>query len=131
MCFEKNLSKNTKRIPKPQVADKNITVYKVINNFGWGWFYSLIINDKKEPWTKGFEYEELTPFAGCRIYKSCSSVYPILNIEGNAFHSKKTRKEAAKIRYIREKVVTMIIPKGALYYENDTEYVSNRIIYPK
>ena len=29
------------------------------------------------------------------------------------------------------KIVEMIIPKGALYYENKREYVSSQIIYPK
>lgn len=131
MCFI--LEIKTKKKPKPQVATKDIKVYKCITDNKYGVYYPLIINKKYEIYTKGFEYEETKPFKGSYVAEpNLYNETTRLKIEGNCFHSCKT-KSLAKLRkqYNSHKVVAMIIPKGALYYENKEEYVSNRIIYPK
>lgn len=130
MCF--TLEIKTKKKPKPEVATEDIKVYKCITDSPYGVYYPLIINDKKEIYTKGYEYEETTPFRGSYIAEPDTySENRRLKIEGNCFHSCTTRHFANNRKQYRwHKVVIMTIPKGALYYKNKEEYVSNRLIYP-
>lgn len=127
MCFDKYCITKTK--PRPTKAKKDIKVYKLIDINGLGMCYDLNIKGKLEKWTPGYWYEETTPFKG--VYWNASIKF--LSIDGDAFHSCKTMKVAKdKQEYWRNtKIVEMIIPKGALYYENEREYVSSQIIYPK
>ncbi len=122
MCF--NLKINGV-IPTPLIAKKDIHVYKVINKSGEGWIYNLFINGKEELWTKGYEYEETTPFID--YIKRDWNVY----FHGHCFHSCKTLHHAKLKQCSNEIIQKFIIPKGALYYKNDKEYISNRIIYPE
>jgi hypothetical protein len=132
MCFDKICY--TKIKPRPKVAKEDITVFKLIGVGGNGMYYDLYINGKKEKWTPGYWYTEDTPFKGA--FWNASTKF--LSIEGNAFHSLKTMKIALDKQYfwnnmkiVNMTIVKMIIPKGALYYENEKEYVSSQIIYPK
>lgn len=126
MCFTLYSDKRTK--PRPKKAKQDIIVFKVLKKSGWGCYKPLIINGKKLRWQKGTEVYETTPFKDAEWESSISE----LNINGNALHSgtlenAKTILSMSKIR----KIVKMIIPKGALYYENNEgEYVSNRLVYP-
>lgn len=126
MCFNKQITiLNDKN---PLIAKKNILVYKCISKDGYGVYYSLYINGIREKWKRGYHYIETTPFAN----KHYSDNINLLRIKDNTFHSSKTKKW---LRYnicdpIYEYMVTMIIPKGALYYENANEYVSSEIIFP-
>ena len=128
MCFNKECY--TKNKPRPTKAKEDITVFKVIEITGNGVCYNLHIKGKLEKWTPGYLYEETTPFKGACWRKLFTN---LLSIEGNAFHSCKTMKVAKDIQefWSTMKIVKMIIPKGALYYENKREYVSSQIIYPK
>lgn len=119
MCFTIKENKRKK-------ADRNIRVWKIIGVTGSGTFYNLTINHEYESWTEGYEYIETKPFVRSIIYENA--------INGGCFHSGKTRENARGLLRLcgnGYKIVQMIIPKGAEYYENDIEYVSNRIIYPK
>lgn len=124
MCFSL-LTDNGKK-PKPKKAKEDIKVYKVITEGGWGWMNNLHINGKEEPWTKGFRYIETTPFKDSRMSLFNTKLF---KVNGNAFHSKKTQRAAFDIRNVAEKIVEMYIPKNAIYYENNTEYVSSEIVW--
>lgn len=112
---------------KPKVATEDITVYKVIDPYtGTGAYYSMA--DKHGmfmPWVQEYIYYEEDK----RLFRKG---YRRDKIAGGCFHSCKTKKAAKIAGYpVRnECVVKMIIPKGALYYENDKEYVSNMLYYP-
>lgn len=127
MCFEKRI--NGTKIPESSVAEKDIKVYKIIDNKNLGMCYDLHINGKKYKWKPGYWYSETTPFHTARM----NPITGWLEIEGHALHSCKTLKEARKkLNFFNDvKMVKMIIPKGALYYENNREYVSDQLIYPK
>lgn len=124
MCFFKINGSSD----KPKVADKDIICYKLIQNNGRGRYYNLYINGKLELWTKGSWYYESTPFRG---YKRETF------IKGNAFHMYKKLSKAKstlqKYDYFgcnAYKIIILYIPKGALYFENNTQYCSSQIIYP-
>ena len=127
MCFDKKYNPLTRK-PQPKKAKKDIIVFKVIGRHGNGMIYDLFIKGKNEVWTPGYWYTEKTPFVGSTFdsFSGWFSVY------GNAFHSLKTKILAKdkQTYWGGTKVVKMIIPKGALYYENEKEYVSSQIIYP-
>lgn len=112
----------------PSIADRDIRVYKVIGTNGAGIYNSLVINYKHEPWTKGFEYEELEFSKKALRYRK--------EVHGNALHSTTSYREAKLIvdLNLREnrKIVTMYIPKGALYYRGGmggNMYASNRLVW--
>lgn len=118
----------SRRKPMPKKAVKDIIVFKVIRNNRTGIFNNMFIDDKLQKWTKGYEYYETKPFNGSTWYHSSGR----LHVGANCFHSKITKEDAEMLaqNYSNTKVVKMIIPKGTLYYKNDTDYASNRIIYP-
>lgn len=120
MCFiKRGLSKHI----KPLKAKKNIKVYKVLETEDYGPFFTLKIEGKIYPYEKGW------------IYYITKNPFQFIgnHIDGNCFHSMINLNKAlirAK-NFLDCKVVEMIIPKGALYYKNDTEYVSDQLYYPK
>lgn len=123
MCFTKRFktrkeARNFKNNPK--IAKKDIPVYKVIHKTG----FSAI---KGFDYCKGFHYTELNPFKG-RIKRHDFLFHWLLDIE-TGFHSCKSIQEAKKWGLNNKKLVTFYIPKGAKYYENDTEYVSDQIVW--
>jgi hypothetical protein len=122
MCFRLYY---TGKKPLPKKAKEDIIVWKVISKEGWGWMNNLKIDGKEEKWEKGWHYIELKPFIRSTVAHST------LKVNGNAFHSNKTRRLGRGKVFYGNKLVRMYIPKGALYYENDTEYVSSEIVYPK
>lgn len=126
MCFTKLVT--IEKDSLPEVAKRDIIVYKVIGKDGYGWMRDLKIAGQRCKWKQGWHYIEETPFLGKKNKKTSNR--EIIEIRGNAFHSCKTRGLAILRRDSYEKVVKMIIPKGAKYYENADEYVSSEIIYP-
>lgn len=129
MCFSKRFKEGEST--EPQVAKRNILVYKVIAKSGWGCYRNLYIDDKAEKWKKGFHYSETTPFKDSSPKKMNFTNDQIIYIEGHCFHSCVDEVYARHVhKGHNEKIVEMIIPKGALYYKSDKEYVSSEIIYP-
>lgn len=109
------------------IATKNITSYKYIRVDGKSIHFQLKVGGKPEPWKEGYHYTEaLFPKAktpGDFIY-------------GSAFHSFKTLTGLRRCYRNTEddpayKVIQCTIPKGASYYENNTQYCSSDIIYRK
>lgn len=120
MCFEKKVK--GKKVPRPNIAEKDIICYKRIGLDGYGQYYNLDIDNLPEIWKKGFHYYETTPFKGAVVNTWNNRLY----IEGNAFHSYVDKPTFNLGGY---KIIELIIPKGAKYYTNDYEYVSSQIIY--
>lgn len=135
MCF--NLCDSSAKRPQPNVAEKDITVWKVLKKNNEGLFYDLKIGRKIEPWTKGFHYTETTAFRGAKRENSLfgyTTRHTWWEFTANCFHSCKTREQArnkASFNPTERKVVKMIIPKGALYYTDNREYISSEIIFPE
>ncbi len=121
MCFKLRYEDK-----KPRVAKQDIVCWKILRMDNRSPMYDLVIDRKEEAWTPGYIYWEKSQ----TFRKSSISQY---KVNGGCFHSKRMRK-LAKISWIMDdgdkKVVKMIIPKGAKYYENDEEYVSDTIWYP-
>lgn len=115
MCFDLNGQ------TKAKIAKKDITVYKAICKNGFGWLHNIKINGGIQKWKKGYQYTE-TNFP-----KETQEV----RIMGNAFHSCIKKSSALSRKHSNDKLVEMVIPKGAYYYKNDTEYCSSDIIYVK
>ena len=121
MCFH-----ISRHYPKMQTAKEDIVVYKAINKSGTGWVYNM--RDKEGnimKWIPGWVYYQDMPKS------HLFTKYIRTEIEGNCFHSNKTIRLAKGKKDSYDMVVKMIIPKGALYYENEEEYVSNELYYPK
>ena len=117
MCF-------TIKTPK-QKAEKDITVYKVMNQFDES-SNKLVSSYMHYEYTIGKHYK--TRFTYMSKTKPPESVF-------SGFHSYTHEKFARKLEYIRDavKLVKCIIPAGASYYKNteDHECVSNQIIIIK
>ncbi len=105
---------------KLRVAKRDIKVYKAIAKSGYGLFYNL--RDKKGNvllWKQGYHYSE--KIGG-----------PRGNFIMRGLHSKRTRYGASKVArwYATDRrIVEMYIPKGAKYYMNRTDYVSNQLVW--
>lgn len=117
MCF------TAYRKPELKQATQDILVYKVISKDGWGWAHNLLIDGKECKWEQGWQYTE-THFVKDALYYVGRWV-----IDKNAFHSKKTHEGADFLCAPYEMIVEMYIPKGAYYYENETEYVSSDLVW--
>lgn len=118
MCFHTGIYTRTK--PKPKIAESDITVYKEIGYNGNGYRYPLIGKDgNRMKWEKGFHYTELPDDKG-RVFsfERCWNGEWTIH---KGLHSKRKR-------YWRS-AVKMIIPKGTKYFENETEYVSDQLVY--
>lgn len=122
---------------KPLVATKDINVYKVLAEGGWGPIFTLYIQGLAQRYEKGYHYTETTPFKGRECHRPLCGDGWHIKIGRNAFHSLKTREGAENLmvnlkRIHTErhfKIVRMTIPKGAKYYESGTGYASSEIIY--
>lgn len=111
MCFT-----NYKKQESAKVAENDIECYK------------YLLND-----TRGL----MSPIYGDFIWKEKEIVNAVHfspagdRIIENGFHSRKTVAGADDYRVemcdIASPIHKFIIPKGALYFENETEYVSNKI----
>ena len=127
MCFDLTLKDRVKKNEgklRMKKAISDIIVYKCIYINGEGRYYSLRDrNGKKMSWKRGYWYTELD-----KIYINHRN-----EIHGGGFHSYKYISDAngllGYINYV--KIVKMIIPKGTYYYENEREYVSKSLIYPR
>lgn len=106
MCFTK-----TRKKDKAVIANRDITVYKALNGYleflmspyySGGRYWKV----KEELEEKGFVEESNAKFLSY------------------GFHSCKTIRSA---RLHGDHVYEFIIPKGTLYYENRSEYISNKI----
>ena len=106
-----------------QVAQEDITCYKVVNYVDDNKVLSFYLN---------FEY------ILNKLYET--NLLPIHNQDGdicieNGFHSYRTIHRAIKnlVKYLQYKeygcvVVECIIPKGAIFFQNDKYFASNQII---
>lgn len=126
MCFNTGIS-ICKPKPEPKIAERDIKVYKVINRNGMGSFYNLLDeNGSIIYWEPGYHYIESPDIDG--------NVFFFFEGWGNweitkGLHSKKTLIGAKYVCEDNERIVKMIIPKGAKYFENKDEYVSDQLIY--
>lgn len=110
---------------KPEVAKEDIIVYKVILSSGYPLYRERLAGFKYE---KGFHYYQTgnKPFTFDYGRVSPRNWALLISV---GLHSCKTRQNAKNRAELGGKVVKMIIPKGAKYFENDTEYVSDQLIY--
>lgn len=123
MCFHSKVTKDLTRFVNenciPKVAIKPITCYKAVHT-AKGKYVGVYQNT--------FVYTGKVQNANLSITSAMRfplrEEYRIQIDEG--FHSCKT--EAWVRSYHGSNVKKFIIPKGALYYENDNEYVSNQIM---
>lgn len=124
MCF-RLLTKN--RYPRPLVAKEDIVVYKRLKKTSKGY---------KSPY-KDFVYN-----VGYHYYETSSlrkryTGSPMYNFRLHSFdineglHSYKDLTTAMYWKNTLEKIVKMIIPKGAKYYDNGSEIVSTELIFPR
>lgn len=124
MCFILNKTDDY----KPRVAKKDIIVYKVLRSDYSSYNYNIQIGKRTIVWQPGFHYYEKTPFKSAEIrWKLGKSNNYVVIVEGDAFHSFKKKPRGWSFW---SKIVKLIIPKGALYYENDKCFVSSELIYP-
>lgn len=124
MCFRVKTEKWSgwnSSIPKPKKARKDIVVYKALSIREDGPYFNLRIDGKVEGYNRGFIYSETTPFATAQHYGRQ------LEVNGHAFHVNKSMYLA---KQHSSNVKLMVIPKGALYYENVREYVTSELWYP-
>lgn len=121
MCFTSTTIEKRK-VPKPMKAKENILVYKSLSWSGSSPYFPMYINHVCEKYTPGFIYEETTPFKGATVISTNFMV------RGNAFHVNKRKAYAEQVH--GGDIQAMIIPKGALYYENKDEFVTSKLWYP-
>lgn len=123
MCFYTRISANSRK-PKPKVAIQDIECWKIILKTGKGLFFSMRDKEGKlMKWVKGWHYYETDKTKQFTLSKD----YSLWTIS-KGFHSYK--KEESAVPCSSEKRIRCVIPKGALYYENDSQYCSNEIVYP-
>lgn len=106
MCFYKSTERKDSKL---KTATKAIIVYKGLNG----------IKNLKSPYqnTIWTEKKTLTEKYFVRDARGYSTV-------STGFHSAKTWNRA---KFHGTRVFEFVIPKGAKYYENETEYVSDKI----
>lgn len=127
MCFE---IRSTRK-PRPKKARKDIPVWKVIAGSGYSPMYHMRDRDYElMTWEKGHHYTEKPAFKDTEMNKFGDDGW---HISGSVLHSKATLQEAEDLAsgflYVTMVVAEMYIPKGALYMENEEEYVSSELIY--
>lgn len=120
MCLQIQKSFRTKKeakefMLKPLIAKKDIEVFKVLNKDNTSIY-------KDFQYTKGFEY------TNDKFTIDYIRFLDRLNIH-SGIHSCKTKSATQIHKQDHHKVVKMIVPKGAEYFENDDEIVSNRLIW--
>jgi hypothetical protein len=112
----------------PKIAKEDIPVWKVICKNG----------DPRYFWGTGVKYEK-----GYHYYQTGRHHFSFdiekyfdswrINID-MGLHSCKNKYRAMVTHYYyseNHKIVKMYIPKGAKYYENEEEYVSNELVWYK
>lgn len=124
MCLKikiANRKEGIKLAKNPNVATRNMVVYKRLSANG------------KSP-IRGFIYERGFHYYQTGNRKLTGSIS--LSCWGFNFrvdsglHTYTTERVAKKNKYRAEKIVRMIIPKGALYYKNNRHIVSSELIFP-
>lgn len=122
MCFRTTILLNN--TPKALVAKEDIECWKVLTNY----FRSPMRSSMQ--WTAGWHYfiTNKNPFSFSKTY-----TYRVWNIE-RGLHSFKSLYHAK--RYFNNnthayKYVKMIIPKGAKYFVNKSQYVSSDLVFPE
>lgn len=119
----------------PSIAEEDIFVYKIIRINGLGICYNL--KDKEG----NIIYWKIGTHAKSRIVLPTKLFYGVIHFYGvinEGLHSCKYMSEA--LEYFNYhfnnnstlgivKITKMVIPKGAEYFENQIEYVSNELIY--
>lgn len=108
----------------PLKATEDILVYKVLTD-------EDLAPYKRTQYTKGRTHE-VNNFSFNQKYWNLAMCWSLTIEQG--FHSFKNKRFADDLLFIRglgNKVVTMIIPKGTLYYESEDgrEYVSLKLKY--
>lgn len=131
MCFEKQV----KRFLKPHIAKEDITCYKII----------IFEDEQIKSQTNYYPYQlgelnkledDLDPHYFDETYRPAHK-RPAIMIISRGFHSFRDVREEDKKNYNKEhvfdaeRVVECTIPKGAEYFMNQYEYVSNQIIINK
>ena len=119
MCFE------TTKTARVKIAKTDIKCWKVLYPQIDGRIFSYTPNKT----TKTVKLEKMRTEEGITDTKTSPQCYII----GRGYHSYKTLKDAKKSILMSEtkKIYMFIIPKGAHYYKNKTEYVSETIILIK
>jgi hypothetical protein len=110
MCF--SVDRNS---PQRLIATENITVYKIATSFMWG----LIC----KPSFHNYLYIKNKLQRKIDLYVNYNDSID----EG--YHSYKNSETAKYFVLGNQSIFEFIIPKGSEYYENNTEIVSNQIIY--
>jgi hypothetical protein len=122
--------------PQPKQAKRNIQVFEVIDVFKSSPYKNMIIDNKVEPWTRGFVYKEpdfLTTALRKGIFDSGNYKW---EVHGNAFHSfldeyfaRLLTRNLGLDRYL---IAQMYIPKGEYYFigRNGIEVASSALYYP-
>lgn len=108
MCFHASKS------AKCKVAEENIVCYKV-----------LVEDDLSAIYCYKFFKGKLNPTIDLNI-KRARTYMAIIN---KGYHSYKTIRIALHCGFAWDHIGKFIIPKGATYYSNRTEYVSDQIIF--
>lgn len=115
---------------EPKEALEDITVYKLLNLDGTSFFKSFPYK-KKELYTTVMT-ETSNEGALDDKEEQDMSIYSNLRYIEQGFHSAGSRKRLEEMRfmYILDSIIVeCTIPKGSLYYKNDSDlYVSNQII---
>ncbi len=119
MCFVIRSEKK----PKVKIAKKDIRVYKVIGSSGHGIYYNLMgRRDTIIQWKKGYLYKD--KIGRLKLFFDLWEI-------NEGLHSFKKRKDANElvISSHGRTIVIMYIPKGAKYYENGHQYLSNQLVW--
>jgi len=108
MCFYPSKS------AKVKVAEKDIVCYKILTRDNLGAVYAYPYHKNKR-----------NPIVVLKIRKSFFGTRYI----AQGYHSYRTMKGCYENNFIWDHIGKFIIPKGALYYSNKSEYVSETIIF--
>ena len=131
MCFHTGIKVKSNEEPQAKIATEDITCYKIINRSGSGRYYNPTDkNGKSQFWKIGFHayVQEFRIIWDTWIQYGEYVIHEGLHSYKNTDH----REICNIIAYYYTtgfKIIKLIIPQGALYYENDLEYVSNELIY--
>lgn len=108
----------------PKVAKKDIIVYKVLRRDNTSPYKDFL-------YQKGREYYRYGKIFKIKITKDYWGELWRIKIE-DGLHSYTSFKVAGGSKWGNQKVVKMIIPKGALYFENTdkTKIVSSKLWWP-
>ena len=127
MCLQIGKEFKTKKealefIKNPKIAEKDIRVYKVLNETNLGVYYAF-------KYEKGFHYYQVGKKFSYLIRQSFyTNKWRITFHIG--LHSCKSYNAAELHVTRRDKIVTMYIPKGSKYYEGIyNELISDQLVW--